>query len=559
MSSPEFPKLLSDQPTPVVILGADALLAALPATAVQLFLACLRAGYQSAVPASWGDELVAEGYLRELEHRDGRPAICCACPLVTARLTGTGTELSNALIPLAAPPVAAARYLRRLAGSTPLHVTYVGTCPFDDGGASATAIDEQIAPHEFLDRLADLGIRLEEMPTTFDDVLPPDRRRHLSIPGGLPTAQAMAERGLPYRVLEVDGADFAAELAEQLMGGEAILLDVAPRLGCACSGAVAGMAPANARAVVMALEPPRSPQPVVDRSVRVDVRVPLPARPTRPEAGPWMESDSAPATMTPHESGSPSAVVGVRTATPRTSNVVSIRPTPPGGWAMTSPGRRKPVGSARHRTGAFPLARSGDGLLLPRAYVARRHSSPVLTPIPATPREWDTAVATATPQGGGMATATERDVGTFVPAATASVGGIATATERVVGTAAAKPSPVGQEFALFLAGLTTVVTQHISPPDQWRQRLDRAIARWWDAGYDTSVLQRARSLSAPPDVEGLLETYAAAIAQLARLEELAASVRPTLRGAPIFRDPRNVAAAESLVDGLLEGSTAGSD
>ncbi|MHB1223931.1 MAG: hypothetical protein ACYC2G_07795, partial [Gemmatimonadaceae bacterium] len=31
----------------VVILGADAVLAALPATAVQLFQACLKAGYQS--------------------------------------------------------------------------------------------------------------------------------------------------------------------------------------------------------------------------------------------------------------------------------------------------------------------------------------------------------------------------------------------------------------------------------------------------------------------------------------------------------------------------------
>ncbi len=532
-------RALSVSPTSVVILGADAVLSALPATAVQLFVGCLRAGYQSAVPASWGDELVAEGYLKELEHRDSRPAICCSCPLVAARLTNAGAELSNALIPLAAPPVAAARYLRRLAGSAPLHVTYVGACPFDDSGAGTRAIDEQVAPHEFLDRLVELGVRLEEMPTTFDGVLPPDRRRHLSLPGGLPTAQAMAERGLPYRVLEISGADYATELADQLMGGEPILLDVAPRLGCSCSGAVAGMAPANARAVVMALEPPRSPHPVIDRSVRVDVRSPLPAPPPRREPAPAMAS-ATPPTMAPQQPPFPTAEVDGRVPTPRSSSVVSRRPTPPGGWAMTSPGRRTPTGSARHRTGAFPLARSGDGLLLPRSYVARRHSSPVLVPIQATPREWDSGVATVTPPGAGVASAiaTEQGVGTAVPTAT---------------------PPVGQEFALFLAELTTVVAHHVAPAEQWRQRLDRAIAHWWNAGYDTAVLQRARALSSTPDVEGLLDTYAAAVAQLARLEELAATVRPTLRGAPIFRDPRNVDAAESLVDGLLEGSTAGSD
>lgn len=546
MSSRETMQSLADPPTSVVILGADAVLAALPATAVQLFRACLLAGYQSAVPASWGDELVAEGYLTELEHRDGRPAICCSCPLAVARLTDAGAELSNALIPLAAPPVAAARYLRRLAGAAPLHVTYVGACPFNDSGSNTnvSAIDEQLAPHEFLARLSDLEIRLEEMPTTFDDVLPPDRRRHLSLPGGVPTAQAMADRGLPYRLVEITGADYATELAEQLMGGEPLLLDVAPRLGCACSGAVSGMAPANARAVVMALEPPRSPQPVIDRSVRVDVRAPLPVpQPSAPELMPATVSASAPAAAAtyPAQPQSPVAASGGRLPTPPFSFVVPRRPTPPGGWAMAGAGRRTPAGVARQRAGAFPLARSSDGLLLPRAYVARRHSSPILVPIQATPREeWESAVATATPPDVGAAVAQP------MPAASAATVGSAT-------------PPVGQEFALLVAELTTAVAHHLAPPpEQWRQRLDRAIARWWEAGYDTAVLQRARALSSPPDVDGLLDTYAAAVAHLARLEELAATVRPTLRGAPIFRDPRNVAAAESLVDGLFEGPTTGS-
>src|SRR6185436_19392880 len=49
---------------PIVILGTDALLAALPATPVQLAHACLRAGFANVVPASWGDELIASAVLR---------------------------------------------------------------------------------------------------------------------------------------------------------------------------------------------------------------------------------------------------------------------------------------------------------------------------------------------------------------------------------------------------------------------------------------------------------------------------------------------------------------
>src|SRR5690348_16284732 len=48
---------------PVVILGTDALLAAAPATPVQLAHACLRGGFANVIPASWGDELIASAVL----------------------------------------------------------------------------------------------------------------------------------------------------------------------------------------------------------------------------------------------------------------------------------------------------------------------------------------------------------------------------------------------------------------------------------------------------------------------------------------------------------------
>lgn len=41
-------------PAAIIVLGADAFLAALPATPAQLVEACLAAGFAAAVPASWG-------------------------------------------------------------------------------------------------------------------------------------------------------------------------------------------------------------------------------------------------------------------------------------------------------------------------------------------------------------------------------------------------------------------------------------------------------------------------------------------------------------------------
>lgn len=506
----------SAAPATVVILGADAVVAALPATAVQLFQACLKAGYQSAVPATWGDELVAAAYLAELERRGGRPVVCCSCPIAAARLTGAAGELSHALLPLLAPPAATALYIRRKASPTPLHVTYVGACPM----VGETHIDVQLAPQDFLATLDELGIVVAEQPTTFDDVLPPDRRRHLSLPGGVPSAGALAARGVPHRLVEVAGADYATELADLLMGGEALLLDVAPWLGCACSGAVEGMAPSNARSVVMALEPPRSPHPVVDPSVLVDVTAPLPPRQPGPE--PRADTGGAAVDAGPHPR--PAAI------TPPAAFLPARRPTPPGGRFAISAARRTPVGAARQWAGAFPKARSEGGRLLPRAYVARRHSFPVLAPIQQAP--------TMSPAGAPPAGVAVRGAGT--------AGGAATATP-----------PEGVEFARFVAGLAEVVVHHVTPHEGWRVRLDEAIARWHEHGYDTAVLQRARALPLAPDVDGLLDTFAGAVNHLRRLEALAVAVRPSLRGAPIFHDPRNVAAAESLVDSLLAGSAVG--
>lgn len=502
----------TEQPAPTparaLILGLDVLLAALPATAVQVAHACTAAGYDPVVPVTWGDELIAAAYLDELARRDGRPAVCCSCPLVAARLTESGGALAHALIPLVPPPVATARYLRQLVGDAPLHVTYAGGCPLGgeaadvSAGAAArpaidSAMDARITPAELLEMLAARGIVVTDQPTTFDAVLPPDRRRHLSLPGGVPSPEALAMRALPYRLLELTGDDYATELAEFLLGGDALLLDVAPWLGCSCSGAVPGMDPVRARRLAATLEPPRSTLPVVDLALQVDVRAELPA--ITGEEG---------ARTTDRREEPDQASRARRPAVPAPTHPLSRLVTPPAVRAVSGgASRRSPIALPRVWAGAFPRARIAEnGRKLPRAYMATRRSHPWLTPIPSP------------------------------------------ADER---PAEPPPPPAGGEFGAFVAGLAAAVADDIPPVVAWRVTLDTEIQRWEADGYATAVLRRARALTTPPDVDGLLRTFAAAVDYLRRLESLATTVRPSLRGAPIFRDPTTVRAAEELVDGIL--------
>jgi hypothetical protein len=262
----------------IAIVGNDALIAALPARPIQFAHACQEAGFDLVLPESWGDELVAESVLRKLEDRRGNPAVLCACPFVRERLLASGVELAPLLINTVAPPIAVARYVRALFGNRVAHLAYVGDCP----AASAPDYDAHHGTIDFLRYLRDRGVDLLSQPTVFDAILPPDRRRFISLPGGCPTPEALwlqsDRRALVG--LHSAGAEFAIELAEQLLAREPVLIDVAPLFGCVCSGVTATTPDQNARVAVMSLEPPRAGGPVVDSEV-----VPSLDEPIRPRRG----------------------------------------------------------------------------------------------------------------------------------------------------------------------------------------------------------------------------------------------------------------------------------
>jgi hypothetical protein len=388
----------------LAILGADALLAAQPATAVQLAHACVRIGFQAVVPSSWGDELVAGGCLKQIASRRGGgdmgPTIFCACPYVAHRLLAVGPDLEPFLASFVSPPVAVARYLRALYAPHRIRLTYIGRCP---GGAD-DSIDARLTPDELLAVLTERGVTLLDQPRAFDSVIPPDRRRFLSQPGGLPAADVLRRVDPDRRVVELTTPELVTELAQQLLSKNQVLLDVATRLGCACSGAVADVPPDAARPRVTAIEPPRASSPIVDDRVPVAIELPLPSVARDPV-------DVVPAVASRRSSGA------TRILPP------SPPPEPPPTAQDVQGGsggrRRSPTHglTVRQPSGGIPTTRSGEGRALPRAYVARRGQrsggGQRSTPPRGEPRQFDAGSSSSrggsgsTLRGGGGASRSE--------------------------------------------------------------------------------------------------------------------------------------------------------
>jgi hypothetical protein len=213
----------------ILILGADAVAAANPATAVQLVHACRAWGFSAVVPASWGDELIAGDVIQRCAGRVNKPVIQCSCPRVSDRLSAHAATLDDAILWLIPPPVAVAKYLRAIEPGRDIHVTYAGGCP----GATDASIDEAISPFELLAAISARGIDLASQPTVFDDLIPADRRRHYSSPGGLPEPHCLWDAA-NFRVAQPATADLAVHVAQLLLRDERVLIDLSPTLGCVC-------------------------------------------------------------------------------------------------------------------------------------------------------------------------------------------------------------------------------------------------------------------------------------------------------------------------------------
>jgi chromosomal replication initiator protein len=100
--------------------------------------------------------------------------------------------------------------------------------------------------------------------------------------------------------------------------------------------------------------------------------------------------------------------------------------------------------------------------------------------------------------------------------------------------------------------MAVAVATHV---DAWRNRLSESIAYWQGEGYRTDVLERGLQQEQPPDVDGLVAMYSAAIDHLRRLEAEATRIDVALGANEVFRDPQRVAEAEELLERAHAGQT----
>ncbi len=239
----------------VVILGNDALVAARPATPIQLARACMAAGFAFVAPSSWGDELIAQHAGEHMAANPPGASLLLHCPYVLSSAAADQTRAVGRCLSVS-PPIAAARYVR--AGFAPhdIAVTYVGACP----GGQSPEIDEHVSPEAFVTRLHKAGLSPLLEPDHFDDILPADRSRFASRPGGAPNSDWLFAHA--RAILRDVAPETVFTVARAVGAGERYLLDLAEAAGCRCS---------HDAVTVQRMEPARASSPVISTELPVDL------------------------------------------------------------------------------------------------------------------------------------------------------------------------------------------------------------------------------------------------------------------------------------------------
>jgi chromosomal replication initiation ATPase DnaA len=109
----------------------------------------------------------------------------------------------------------------------------------------------------------------------------------------------------------------------------------------------------------------------------------------------------------------------------------------------------------------------------------------------------------------------------------------------------------GDEFSDFLSEIHATVAQQV---DAWRAQIGAAVMRWEGEGYRTARLQRLLEQDSVPDVVRELQDFERDVQRLRDMETQTAELAADLVGAPAFRDPADLAAAESLLARAREGA-----
>jgi hypothetical protein len=107
------------------------------------------------------------------------------------------------------------------------------------------------------------------------------------------------------------------------------------------------------------------------------------------------------------------------------------------------------------------------------------------------------------------------------------------------------------EFSDFLSEISATVAQQV---DAWRSQIGAAILRWEGEGYRTGRLQKLLEQEVIPDPAQALRDFECDVQRLRDMETQTAELAADLVGSAAFRDPGDLAAAESLLARAREGA-----
>jgi len=234
----------------------------------QVINACFELGYRAVQHGVFGDELVANQYLRLWEDPSWGTMIRSTCPIIVEKIRHAYGELVPYLAPVATPLQAEAGYLRAVYGAeTP--IVYAGVCLAE----ADDVVDAAITFEDLQVMLDKAGISIAAQPTHHRRI-PGERRRHVGTSGGLPMPVLQEERQASRRFRKLRGLGALDGIHHAVVrdGIDLGFVDVLPCEGCLDHPL---LGPADElfwrRKVVAEHEPPRSELPILDSSIWVDV------------------------------------------------------------------------------------------------------------------------------------------------------------------------------------------------------------------------------------------------------------------------------------------------
>ncbi|MCL7963803.1 MAG: diguanylate cyclase [marine benthic group bacterium] len=255
----------------VLLLPTEANVYFYPATPEQLLNACYAAGFAAVYYEQLGDELVARAYEQLLSSSSRRAWVRSTSPIVVNYCRTKLPELLPFLAPVATPSVALSRYVRNIEGED-ARIVYAGV-----GAPGVNGDQEELDACLSFDELERLFVELDINPLDEPQTLsriPPERRRHASMPGGLPRAVLEDSRQSSSRFRKERGLSSLAPIARAVLNDENALgfVDVLPfegNLGHPAYGPPEDLY--WRKEIADVLEPPRASAPVLIPEAEPDV------------------------------------------------------------------------------------------------------------------------------------------------------------------------------------------------------------------------------------------------------------------------------------------------